>query len=90
VHLLPDPLEHRQHLHHHAARHDHQVALPRAEAEHLGSEPREVVLARAGGHELDAAAGRGERHRPETVLAAPVGQLVELADDHVFRKFELR
>jgi len=83
AHLQPDPLQHRQHLHHHAAGDDHQIALPRAEAEHLGTEPCEVVLAGAGGHQLDPAAGGGERHRPEAVLPAPARQFVEPADDDV-------
>jgi len=37
VHLLPDALQHRQHLHHHSARDNHQVALPRTEPKHLGA-----------------------------------------------------
>ena len=70
-HLQPDPLQHRHHLHRHPAGDDHQVALPRAEPHDLGAEAGDVVPRGAGGHQLDAAAGRGERHRPQAVLARP-------------------
>ena len=35
----------------------------------LGAESGDVEPAGADGHQLDAAAGRGEGHRPEAVLA---------------------
>ena len=60
---------------------DHQVALARAEPHDLGAEPGDVESAGADGHQLDPAAGRRERHRPEAVLAAPVHDGVALGDD---------
>lgn len=72
IHLLPDALEHRKHLHHNSPSHDHQVALTRAEPKRFGSEPSDIVTTRSGRHQLDAAAGCCEGHRPKTVLSAPV------------------
>src|SRR5262249_55178153 len=83
-HLQPDPLEDRQHLHHDPAGDDHQVALPRGKTHGFGAEAGDVVLAGAGGHQFDAAAGGGEGHGPETVGPDPVGQLVQVADVDVF------
>ena len=87
-HLLPDSLEHREHLHRHAPRDDHQVALPRAEPHRLGAEASDVEPARADGHQLDPAAGCGERHRPEAELAAPVHDRVEGRDHGVLRHLQ--
>src|SRR5260221_580999 len=64
-----------------------RIALPGTEAKHLGAKAGQVVAAGAGRHQFDPAAGRGERHRPQTVFAAPAGQLVELAHDDVFGHF---
>jgi hypothetical protein len=85
MHLLPDSLQDRQHFHDDATGNDHQVALPWAEPEDLRSEPGQVVLGRAGGHELNPTACSGKWHWPEAVLAAPAGQFVEPADNDIFR-----
>ncbi len=78
-------LQHRQHLHHHSAGDDHQIALPGTKAKHLGAEAGDIVLARAGRHQLDSAAGGGKRHRPEAVLARPARQRIEATDHHIVR-----
>jgi hypothetical protein len=89
VHLLPDALQHGEHLHRHAAGNDHQVALSRAEAKYFRAEAGQVMLARTGRHQLDAAARGRERHRPEAILSAPTGKLVELSDDDVVGQVNL-
>src|SRR4051794_24080837 len=83
-HLVVDLLQHRAHLVVDGARHQQHVALPGREAHHLGAEPRQVVVARHGGHELDRAAGRAERERPEGVARRPVLQRVERRGDPAF------
>src|SRR5690606_1239218 len=69
--LLVDALQDRHHLDRDTAGADQQVALSRAEAHDLGAEACQVVTARRGRHQLDAAAGGRERQGPQRVLAAP-------------------
>jgi hypothetical protein len=87
VHLLPDALQHRQHLHDHATSDDHQITLPRAETKHFGTETRQVMSTGTSCHQFDPATGGRKRHGPQAVLAAPTGQFVELADNDVFWQF---
>ena len=49
------------------------------------AEPGDVVPRRGGRHQLDAAAGGRERHRPETIGTRPIGGRVELRHKDVFR-----
>jgi len=55
-------------LHDHAAGHDHQVAWRGENRKDFGAEPGHVVPAGAGRHQLDAATGCRERHRPQMFL----------------------
>src|SRR5205814_3497473 len=64
-----------------ASRADQHVSLSRGEAHPLHAEAREIELARRRRHELDGAARRAERHRPQRVRAAPVDQEIELRGD---------
>ena len=82
-HLEPDPLKDGHHLHRHAPRDDHQVALPGAEPHHFRAEAGDVEPARPDGHELDPAAGGREGHRPEAVLPAPIHGRVERREDRI-------
>ena len=85
-HLEPDSLEDGQHFHNDAASHDEQVALAGAEPHDFGAEAGKVVAGGRSGHELNAAAGRGERHRPQAVGTSPVCGGVKPRNEDIFRE----
>src|SRR5438132_1708049 len=76
--LTPQPRRGRE-----VAGDDHDVALPWREPHRLGAEAGNVVAGGPRRHQLDAATGGGERHRPEAVLTDEVGHPVELGDKEV-------
>ena len=82
-HLVVDLLQDRRELVDHGAGDDEEVRLARREAHDLGAETREVVVGRDHGHELDRAARRSERHRPERVRLRPLHRDVELRREEV-------
>ena len=65
-----------------AGTHD-EVGLTGGVTRYLESKAGEVVTGTAAGHELDAAARRGKRQRPQRVGASPVNQLVKRTRDDV-------
>ena len=82
-HLVVDPPQDRRHLVRHRAGDDQQVRLARREADDLRAEAGDVVVRRRDRHELDAAAGGGERERPERVAAGPGHHLLELRGEEL-------
>ena len=82
-HLVVKAPEHRGHFVGDGAGDHDEVGLTRRGAGHFEPKPGEIVTRRAHGHELDAAAARGEGQRPQAVAAAPLDQLVQTAHDHV-------
>ena len=82
-HLVPDPLHRERHLVGHRAGDDHHVALARAKSASPPRRSGRCRSGRAGGHQLDGAAGEAHRHRPERVLAHPVDGGIEPGEDDV-------
>ena len=82
-HLVVEALEHRGHLVGDGAGHHDEVGLTRGGAGHFKPEPGKIVARGAHGHELDAAAARGERQRPEAVAATPLNHIVEASHHDV-------
>lgn len=82
-HLVVEALEHRGHLVGDRTGDHDEVGLTRGGTRDFKPEPGKIVAGGTHGHELDAAAARGERQRPKAVAAAPLDQVVEAPDDDV-------
>ena len=82
-HLQPNPLQHRQHLHHNATRDNHQIALPRRKTHDFATESRKVVLASSRTHQFNTTASCRKGHGPKTVCTSPRGGSVQLGQEYI-------
>ena len=82
-HLIPHAFHRKSHFVSHGASDDHDVGLAWREAHDFHAEAGDVETGRSGRHQLDRAAGKSHRHRPERVLSHPVDRGIDPSEDDV-------
>ncbi len=82
-HLVPDAFHGERHLVGDRAGNDQHITLARGKPHDFHAETGDVEAARRRRHQLDRAAGKAHRHRPERVFPHPVDGGVHAGDDHI-------